>query len=76
MDYHAKDNHQEHVAILPSHVSDLTEIPVTSNLVDHVLGCVPSGFISLGRIEVGTATEEQTGEGDEGEGLEDSPSIR
>ena len=45
------------------------------DLVDHVLGGVPSRLVGLGGVEVGAASEEQTGEGDEGEGLEDRPGI-
>ena len=48
---------------------------MTADLVDHVLGGVPGGFVGFGGIEVGAATEEKSGEGNKGEGLEDGPSI-
>ena len=71
----AYQNEDEHILIVDDNGRDLAPIPVAAHLVDHVLGCVPRRFIGFGRVKVGAAAEEQTGEGDEGEGLEDSPSI-
>ena len=68
-------NENEHIAIVVHDLRNPVDVPKASHLVDHVLGGVPCRFIGFGRVEVGAATEKQSREGDEGEGLENGPSI-
>ena len=75
VDNHTYHNKNKHVAVVSNDVGDLAPIPMATHLVDHVFGSVPSGFVGHGGVEVGAAAEEESGESDEGEGLEDRPSV-
>ena len=75
MDYKTYHYENEYVAVVTDDVGDLLQTPAAAHLVYHVLGGVPSGFVGFGRVEVGAAAEEQSREGDEGEGLENGPSV-
>ena len=75
MDYQTYHYENEYVAVVTDDVGDLLQTPAAAHLVHHVFGGVPSGFVGFGGVEVGAAAEEKSREGDEGEGLENSPSV-
>ena len=53
-----------------------TRVPRVANLVDHLSCGAPGGFVGLSGVEVGAATEEEPGEGDEDKGEENVPYLR
>ena len=75
MDYQAYHNENEHIAIMEDDAGNHVQIPMAAHLVDHAFGGFPCCFVGYGGVEVGAAAEEQSCEGDEGEGLEDGPSL-
>ena len=75
MNYQSYHYENEYVAVMADNIGDLLQTPAAAHLVYHVFGGVPSGFVGLGWVEVGAATEKQSREGDEGEGLENGPSV-
>ena len=75
MDDQTYHDENEYVMVMYNDIWNLAQVPGAAYLVDHVLGGVPSGFVGHGRVEVGAAAEEESGEGDEGEGLENGPGV-
>ena len=73
MDDHAYDDEDEYIAVFVADLGDDGEVPGGTDLLNHIPGGAPSYFVGRGRIKVGTASEEQAGERDEGEGLGDAP---
>ena len=69
MDDHAYDDEDEYIAVFVADLGDDGEVPGGTDLLNHIPGGAPSYFVGRGRIKVGTASEEQTREGDESEGL-------
>lgn len=75
VDNHSQYDESEHIPIVVGNFGNLFQTPMASDLVDHVLGCDPGRFVGQGRVKIGAAAEEQTREGDEGEGVQHSPCI-
>ena len=72
MDDHAQEEEQEDLPVGGTDLEDI-DIPRRTDASHHGLGRAPCRLVGLGRIEVAACTEEETGEGDEGEGDEDGP---
>jgi len=70
---HSRYKHQKHITIGEKNVGNKGSVPSGTNLPHHRLRRVPSSLIGYRRIQVGTRTEEKTGERNEDESLEDSP---
>ena len=75
MDDHSGNEHRHHPFVLHDEIRYHRAIPCAADLVDHVLRRLPCFLIGCSRIEVTAASEEQTGEGDEDEGLQDGPTL-
>ena len=72
---HSQHDEDEYVAVVIDDVGYLLYAPMAAHLVDHVFSGIPSRFVGFGGVEVGTAAEEQSREGDESEGVEHRPGI-
>ena len=75
VDDHAEDEQDEDATVVVQDVGDYSGIPGAADAVDHALGGVPGCLVGQGGVEVGTRPEEQSGEGDEDEGLGDAPHL-
>lgn len=75
VDDHAKDKEDEDSAVVVQDVGNDRCIPGAADAVDHALGGVPGGLVGQGGVEVGARPEEESGEGDEDEGLCDAPRL-
>ena len=65
MDDHSEDEDEDHTYVLLSHLRDQGQVPVAADALDHILCCAPRFLVRLRRIQVGAASEEKAGEGDE-----------
>ena len=54
VDDHTNDDEAEHIAVVVGNIRDDLQIPVATNLIDHVFGRVPSRFVGFGWVEVRT----------------------
>lgn len=75
VDDHAGNEQEHDVLILLDEREDDRIIPRTTDLVHHLLGSEPGFAVGGSRIKVTCRAEEQTGEGDEHEGLQYRPRI-
>ena len=67
MDSHSDAEKQEYFPIGGYHI-EWVDGPLRANTSHHRGGYVPCRFVSYSRIEVRTRAEEESGEGDKGEG--------
>ena len=73
MHHHSDDKQQERCPIVGYNLRHLHQIPVRTYLMHHLAGRAPCHFVGLGRVEVGTTSEEETRETDEYEGEPGEP---
>ena len=68
MDHHAEQKDDENGGIVAEDGGNLFEIPVASDFFDHLAGGLPGLLVGFSGVEVGPATEKESGERDEDEG--------
>ena len=76
VDDHAYGKDKKDIPIVAQNMGYDTRVPRVANLVDHLSCGAPGGFVGLSGVEVGAATEEEPGEGDEDKGEENVPYFR